>query len=64
MIAVVGRGMVGRPGISARLFSALGAAKISVRVIDQGSTEMNIVVGVNEADYAPAIRAIHQEFFE
>lgn len=64
MIAVVGRGMIDRPGICARLFSALGTAGISVRVIDQGSTEMNIVVGVDEADYARAVQAIHREFFE
>lgn len=64
MIAVVGRGMVGRPGISARVFGALKEAAISVRVIDQGSTEMNIVLGVAEEDYQAAIRSIHREFFE
>lgn len=64
MIAVVGRSMVSRPGICARLFASLGAARINVRVIDQGSTEMNIVVGVDETDYEPAVRAIHKEFFE
>ena len=64
MIAVVGRGMNHKSGICARLFSALGAAGISVRVIDQGSSEMNIVIGVEEPDYEPAIRAIHREFFE
>lgn len=64
MIAVVGRGMVGRPGISARVFGALKEAAISVRVIDQGSTEMNIVLGVAEEDYQTAIRSIHREFFE
>ena len=64
MIAVVGRGMTNRPGVCARLFSALGDNGISVRVIDQGTGEMNVIVGVAEADFAPAIRAIHREFFE
>lgn len=64
MIAVVGRGMVHRPGICARLFSAVGSSGISVRVIDQGSGEMNIVLGVDEGDYENAVRAIHREFFE
>ena len=64
MIAVVGRGMTNRPGICARLFSALGAVGISIRVIDQGSGEMNIVIGVEEGDFENAIRAIHREFFE
>lgn len=64
MISVVGRGMGHKSGVCARLFSALGAAGISVRVIDQGSNEMNIVIGVEEPDYQNAIRAIHREFFE
>ena len=64
MIAVVGRGMTNRPGVCARLFTALGGSGISIRVIDQGSGEMNIVIGVEEPDFEPAIRAIHREFFE
>lgn len=64
MIAVVGRGMTNQPGVCARLFSALGTNGISVRVIDQGAGEMNIVVGVSEQDFEKAIRAIHREFFE
>ena len=56
--------MIQRSGICGRLFSALGSQGISVRVIDQGSGEMNIVVGVEERDYEPAVRAIHREFFE
>ena len=51
-------------GIGGGAQSALGDAGISVRVIDQGSGEMNIVVGVEERDYEPAVRAIHREFFE
>ncbi len=63
MIAVVGRGMAGVPGIAARIFGALKKAGINVRVIDQGSTEMNVVIGVSEPDYEPAVRAIYGEFF-
>lgn len=64
MIAVVGRGMIHRPGTAARIFDAVQAENISIRVIDQGSAEMNIVLGVDEKDYESAIRAIHRTFFE
>lgn len=64
MIAVVGRGMVGRPDVRARVFDALRSANISARVIDQGATEMNVVIGVDEERYEDAVRAIHKEFFE
>lgn len=64
MIAVVGRGMVGRPDVRARAFDALRSANISARVIDQGATEMNVVIGVDEERYEDAVRAIHREFFE
>lgn len=64
MIAVVGRGMIGRPDVRARVFSALCSAGISSRVIDQGAMEMNLVIGVDEEKYEDAIRAIHKEFFE
>ena len=63
MIAVVGRGMIDQSGIAAKLFGAVGRIGVSVRVIDMGSSEMNIVIGVDEADYEPSIRAIYQEFF-
>lgn len=63
MIAVVGRGMVDRAGICAKLFSAVASIGVSIRVIDQGSTEMNIVIGVREDDYLPSIRAIYDTFF-
>lgn len=64
MIAIVGRGMVNKAGICARLFAAVGKAGVSIRVIDQGSTEMNIIIGVDEAAYENSIQAIHREFFE
>ena len=63
MIAVVGRGMNNTPGAAARLFAALGAAGISVRVIDMGCSEMNIVVGVAEEQYEAAVTAIYHRFF-
>lgn len=64
MIAVVGRGMIGRPDVRARVFTALCNAGISTPVIDQGAMEMNLVIGVEERRYEDAIRAIHKEFFE
>ncbi len=62
VIAVVGRGMVGTTGVAARVFSALSRANINVRMIDQGSCELNIIIGVDAANYQPAIRAIYEEF--
>ena len=63
MIAVVGRGMVRRKGIAAKLFSALAKADINIRMIDQGSGELNIIVGVDSVDYMRAIRALYNAFF-
>jgi len=62
LIATVGHGMVNQIGTAARLFSALAKEKINVRIIDQGSSEINIIVGVNEEDYEKAIVAIYNEF--
>lgn len=62
IIATVGRGMVHNPGTAARLFSALSRAHVNVRMIDQGSSEQSILVGVDSADFQPAIRAIYHEF--
>jgi len=62
MIATVGEGMAYRPGIAARLFTALANAGISIRVIDQGSSEINIIIGVETADFENAVRAIYQAF--
>lgn len=63
LVAVVGRGMVRRKGIAARLFGALADAGINIRMIDQGSGELNIIVGVDNADYASAVRALYSAFF-
>lgn len=62
LIATVGRGMVFTPGIAAKLFQALSQNRINVRMIDQGSSEINIIVGVDTADFEKAVRAIYDAF--
>ena len=62
LIATVGEGMSHRIGIAARLFTALAEAKVSVRVIDQGASEINIIVGVEEQDFERAVQAIYRAF--
>ncbi len=62
LIATVGEGMSHRVGIAARLFSALADADVNVRVIDQGASEINIIVGVEEADLKRALVAIYRAF--
>lgn len=63
LVATVGHGMASSVGTSARLFGALSEAGINVRMIDQGSSELNIIVGINNEDYERCIRAIYNEFF-
>ena len=63
MISVVGSDMAGKPGVAGRLLSSIGRAGINVRMIVQGTREINITVGVNEQDYEKAVRAAHREFF-
>ena len=62
LIATVGRGMIKRVGVAARIFAALARQSVNIRMIDQGSSEINIIVGVNEVDFERAIRAIYEEF--
>ncbi len=62
LIAVVGRGMVKAKGTAARVMSALAEADINIRMIDQGSSELNIIVGVGDDEYEDALRAIYAEF--
>ena len=62
LIAVVGRGMVKAKGTAARIFTSLANAGVNIRMIDQGSCELNIIVGVDANDYIPALRAIYNEF--
>ena len=64
MIAVVGGGMINRPGIAGKLFSAVGDIGANVRVIDQGGSEMSIVIGVTEDCFEDSMRAIYEKFFD
>jgi aspartate kinase len=59
LIAVVGEGMSHQVGTAAKVFIALRDAKVNVRIIDQGSSEYNIIVGVDNHDYEKAIRALY-----
>jgi aspartokinase/homoserine dehydrogenase 1 len=63
ILAVVGEGMAGKPGVAAKFFSALGKAGISLLAIAQGSSERNISVAVNAADTQRALRAAHAGFY-
>ena len=62
LIATVGHGMVSNPGSAATLFNALYEAGVNVRMIDQGSSEFNIIVGVNVEDFETAMNAIYRAF--
>ncbi len=64
LIATVGRRMNRRAGVCAKLFNSLAEANVNVRMIDQGSSEMNIIVGVENKDFETAIRAIYNAFIE
>lgn len=62
LVAVVGRGMKANRGTAGRIFAALAHAHINVKMIDQGSSEFNIIVGVRESDFETAIKAIYDIF--
>ncbi len=62
LIAVVGRGMKATRGTAGRIFSALAHARINVKMIDQGSSELNIIIGVKDADFEAAVKAIYDIF--
>ncbi len=64
LITTVGVKMAYKPGISARLFAALGENNINIRMIDQGSSEINIIVGVKDNDFEDAMRAIYAAFVQ
>ncbi|EOS41170.1 aspartate kinase [Lachnospiraceae bacterium] len=64
LIAVVGRGMRATRGTAGRIFSSLAHAHINVKMIDQGSSELNIIVGVRHDDFKNAIRALYEIFVE
>lgn len=63
LIATVGHGMSSSVGTSARFFNAIAEADINIKMIDQGSSELNIVIGVKNEDYERCIKAIYKEFF-
>lgn len=60
IIATVGRGMIRQIGVSAKLFAALASNSVNVRMIDQGSSEINIIVGVENDDFEKAVKAIYK----
>ena len=62
LIAVVGRGMRATRGTAGRIFSALAHANVNVKMIDQGSSELNIIIGVRNQDFEAAISAIYNIF--
>ena len=64
LIAVVGRGMKRNRGTAGRIFAALAHARVNVKMIDQGSSELNIIIGVENADFEKAIQAIYDIFVE
>lgn len=62
LIAIVGRNMMARSGTSGRLFNALGQSGINIRMISQGSAELNIIVGVDNSDFERAVTCLYQTF--
>ena len=64
LVATVGRGMVRYPGTAARIFGALADSGINIRMIDQGSSEINIITGVESADFERAVNAIYNAFMK
>ena len=64
LIAVVGRGMKSVHGTAGRIFSALSHAHVNIKMIDQGSSELNIIIGVKNEDFEVAVKAIYDIFVE
>ncbi len=64
LIAVVGRSMKSNRGVAARIFAALAHVNINIKMIDQGSSELNIIIGVKNSDFEGAIKAIYDIFVE
>ena len=64
VIAVVGEGMVSVKGVAAKIFGSLADAGVNVRMIDQGSDELNIIIGVDESDYESAVKALYRAMIE
>ena len=62
LIAIVGRGMVEAKGTASRIFAAISNAGVNIKMIDQGSSEISIIIGIREEDFELALRAIYNEF--
>ena len=62
VVAAIGRKMASRPGISGKIFAALGSADINIRTIIQGPDELNIIFGVEEEDFESAIKVLYNSF--
>ena len=62
LIATVGRGMSKSKGIAAKVFVALGKSNVNIRMINQGSSEINIIVGVENSEFEKAINSIYNTF--
>lgn len=62
LLAVVGRGMRAQRGTAARIFAALAHAKVNVKMIDQGSSELNVIVGVRNEDFETSVKAVYDIF--
>ncbi len=62
LLAVVGQNMAFTTGVSAKIFNSLAENDVNIRMIDQGSSEMNIIVGVAEKDFEKAIKSIYEAF--
>lgn len=59
LVAVVGRGMIRTPGVSSRMFRALAEAGVNIRMISQGASELSIIIGVEDAQFEEAVRALY-----
>ena len=64
LVAVVGRGMIRTKGTAARVFRAIADAGVNIRMIDQGSSELNIIIGINDGDFEKTINAIYCAFVD
>lgn len=64
LIAVVGRGMINAKGVSSRIFTALAKSGVNIKMISQGSSEINIIIGVETKDFENAINSIYKEFYK
>lgn len=64
LVAVVGRGMKSAKGTASRVFSAVASADVNIRMIDQGSSELNIILGIREEDFEDAIANIYHAFYQ